>query len=265
MPEHAAATPPKPRRAGGGDPVVDTPSAQEFQREILDKITVAELQSIADRLDRKSRAMREVLLATEDRLDAVALRRVLRLIFATRRRADQVIDDVGADRLAAAIVALISGAEDVAAGDQLAARFDAFDAALAGQPDAGFDLPGELLHFTYPGQYWLWTRWLWDPRTKTGALPLVTTDQVDLSGAEGRGATYLTVGRATAFVNETGKAAGFTDAAPGLFGTDIFLAAVYGVYMYTVLRMRMTKEFNELVPALPDLIRRLLGIYYQEG
>ncbi|MDA8319531.1 MAG: hypothetical protein M0030_06950 [Actinomycetota bacterium] len=265
MPDPVAVPQPGRNRAPGGDPVVDTPSAQEFQREILDKITVAELQSIADRLDRKSRAMREVLLATEERLDAAALRRVLGLIFATRRRADQIIEDVGADRLAAAIVALVADAGDVAAQGQLAARFDAFDAALAGQPEAGFDLPGELLHFTYPGQYWLWTRWLWDPRTRTGALPLVTTDQVDLSGAEGRGATYLTVGRATAFVNETGKAAGFTDAAPGLFGTDIFLAAVYGVYMYTVLRMRMTKEFNELVPALPDLIRRLLGIYYQEG
>ena len=45
----------------------------------------------------------------------------------------------------------------------------------------------------------------------------------------------------------------------------MFLAAVYGVYMYTVLRMRMTREFNQLVPQLPDLIRRLLGIYYQEA
>jgi len=35
--------------------------------------------------------------------------------------------------------------------------------------------------------------------------------------------------------------------------------------MYTVLRMRMTREFNQLVPQLPDLIRRLLGIYHQEA
>ena len=93
---------------------------------------------------------------------------------------------------------------------------------------------------------------------------MVTTD-VDLAAGASRGEVYLTVGRATAFVDETGKAAGFTDAAPGLFGTDMFLAAVYGVYMYTVLRMRMTREFNQLVPQLPDLIRRLLGIYYQEA
>ncbi len=49
---------------------------------------------------------------------------------------------------------------------------------------------------------------------------------------------------------------------PGLLGTDVFLAAVYGVYMQTVLRMRMTKEFTNILPPLPDLIRRLLGVHH---
>jgi hypothetical protein len=31
--------------------------------------------------------------------------------------------------------------------------------------------------------------------------------------------------------------------------------------MYTILRMRMTQEFNRVVPRMPDLIRRLLGVY----
>ena len=247
-----------------GGPGVDTASAQEFQREILDRITVEELQSVAARLDRKSAAMRDVLLAGDARLSRAALRTVLGLIFATRRRADAIIDAVGEDRLSAAIGDLLAGEVD------LAARFGAFGSTLAahglaGAADPRFDLPSELLHFTYPGEYWLWTRWLWDPATQTDALGLVTSDDFDLTAGSGDSDAYLTVGRATAFVNETGKAAGFTDAAPGLFGTDIFLACVYGVYMYTVLRMRMTKEFNELVPRLPDLIRRLLGIYYQEG
>jgi hypothetical protein len=242
-------------------PVVDTLSAQEFRREILDRITVDELQAIAAGLERKSLAMRDVLLAGTV-LDRVALRQVLRLVFAARRKADQILDTVGPERLGAAIADLLDHDRD------LAARFDRFDAALSGLtglPAPVFDLPGELLHYTFPSQYWLWTRWLWDPRTKTGALGLVTTDDIDLTEGASRGEVYLTIGRATAFVNETGKAAGFTDAAPGLFGTDMFLAAVYGVYMYTVLRMRMTREFNELVPRLPDLIRRLLGVYYQEA
>jgi hypothetical protein len=106
---------------------------------------------------------------------------------------------------------------------------------------------------------------MWDPDARTGALALVTTDDVDLSAGATRGAVYLTVGRAMAFVDETGKAAGFTTAGPGLFGTDVLLAAVYGVYMYTILRMRMTREFNRVVPPLPQLVRRLLGVYHLEG
>ncbi len=241
-------------------PVVDTLSAQEFRREILDRISADELRSIAAGLERKSAAMRELLLPGAS-LDRAALRQLLRMVFAARRKADQILDAVGPERLGPAIADLLDDDGD------LAGRFDRFDAVLAslGATGAGFDLPGEILHFTYPGQYWLWTRWMWDPRTKTGALGLVTMDDFDLTVGATRGGVYLTVGRATAFVNETGKAAGFTDAAPGLFGTDMFLAAVYGVYMYTVLRMRMTREFNQLVPQLPDLIRRLLGIYYQEA
>jgi hypothetical protein len=237
--------------------VVDTSSAQEFQREIVGRISADELAAIAAGLDRKSRAMRE-LLAPGERLGRPALRQALRWVFATRRRADAILDAAGPDRLGMAITALLDP------GQPVTARFDQFDAFAAGLPGAGFDLAGELLHFTDPDRYWLWTRWLWDPDTETGALRLVTTDDIDLADGATRGEIYLTVGRATAFLDETGKAAGFTGAGSGLFGTDVFLAAVYGVYMFTVLRMRMTQEFTRLVPPLPDLIRRLLGVYHLE-
>jgi hypothetical protein len=254
-------------------PVVDTPSAQEFQREIGERISAEEQRRIAADLDRKSAALRELLAGDAAGLDRAALRQVLRWVFATRRKADQILDTVGPERLAGAIAGLLTP------GEPVAARLDRFDAAFtppaeraapAALARSAFDLPGELLHFTYPDQYWLWTRWMWDPGTETGALPLVTTDDTmfSLSGlTDGatRGAIYLTVGQAMAFLDETGKAAGFTAAGPGLFGTDVFLAAVYGIYMYTVLRMRMTKEFNQLVPPLPNLIRRLLGVYHLEG
>ncbi len=237
-------------------PVVDTPSAQEFQREILGRITAGDLTAIAAGLERKSQALQELLAPGAARLDRAALRQVLRWVFATRRRADEILDTIGPDRVGAAIAGLLDP------GEAPAVRFDRFDAVFAGFPAPGFDLPGELLHFTYPGQYWLWTRWLWDPGTGTGALRLATIDDTKLATGGSRGEIYLTVGQAMAFVDETGKAAGFTAAGPGLFGADVFLAAVYGVYMYTVLRMRMTQEFNRLLPPLPDLIRRLLGIYH---
>jgi hypothetical protein len=161
------------------------------------------------------------------------------------------------ERLGAAVDDLLHGSGLVTD------RFRAFDDVMAEHPEPGFDLPSELLHFTAPDRWWLWTRWMWDPRAGTGSLPLVTTEEFDLDAPD-RGEGYLRVGEAMAFVNETGKAVGFTDLGSGLFGTDVFLACVYSVYMYTVLRLRMTQEFNRIVPELPDLVRRLLGVYRPE-
>jgi hypothetical protein len=238
-------------------PGVDTPSAREFQREILDQVPAGDIAAIAADLERKSRALQDLLLPDPAALEADRLRQVLRWVFAARRHADRILAETGPQRLAGAFGALLDRSRP------LQARFAAVDGLLGGFPGAAFDLPGELLHFTFPGQYWLWTRWVWDPRTETGALPLVITEDLDLTAGDGsRSEVYLAVGQATAFVDETGKAAGLFGA--GSFGADVFLAAVYGVYMYTVLRMRMTQEFNRVIPPLPDLIRRLLGVYHLE-
>ncbi len=45
-----------------------------------------------------------------------------------------------------------------------------------------------------------------------------------------------------------------------IFGTDVFLSCVYVIYVYTVLKMRMTQEFNKVMPQLPEFCRRLLGV-----
>jgi hypothetical protein len=238
--------------------VVDTEAAEEFMGEVLARVSDDDLASIADACAEKSAAFAALLAdgraATIGRGD---LRRVLRSIFATRRKADAIIDGVGADRLAAEVHELLEGSAPVAT------RILRFDAALVGFEDPGFDLPGELLHFTYPDRYWLWTRWMWDPRIETGSLRLVTMEELDLAGA-GRGDTYVRVGEAVTFVHETGRAAGFTARGNPTFAIDVFLASVYAIYMYTVLRMRMTQEFNKIVPELPDLVRRLLGVYRPE-
>jgi hypothetical protein len=242
-----------------GGQVVDTQSAEEFMRETLENVSRDELTSVAALLDAKSAGFAALLGSPGQprTLDRADLRRILRSIFATRRKADAILDDVGPDRLGAAIDDLLHGPGLVTE------RFAAFDAVLADHPEPGFDLPSELLHFTVPDRWWLWTRWMWDPRAGTGALPLVTVEDFDWD-APNRPDGYLRVGEAMAFVNETGKAVGFTDLGSGLFGADVFLACVYSVYMYTVLRLRMTQEFNRIVPELPDLVRRLLGVYRPE-
>jgi hypothetical protein len=249
--------------------VVDTESAGEFMRETLEKVSRDDLAAVAKLLDEKSAGFAALLGSPGQArsLDRADLRRVLRSIFSTRRKVDAILDGVGPERLGAAIDDLLHGP------GLITERFEAFDAVVAEFPEPGFDLPSELLHFTAPDRWWLWTRWMFDPRTGTGSLPLVTVEDFELDGGS-RAESYLRVGEAVAFVNETGKAVGFTDMGargPGgvphedsLFGADVFLACVYSVYMYTVLRLRMTQEFNRIVPELPDLVRRLLGVYRPE-
>ncbi|MFV2040256.1 MAG: hypothetical protein ACC660_08425, partial [Acidimicrobiales bacterium] len=174
-----------------------------------------------------------------------------------RRKADAILDNVGPAAFAAGIEELLRGA------DPLTVRFERFQAMLEAFPQAAFELPSEILHFTHPDRYWLWTRWMWDPNPETGALALVTEDEFDLDALT-PGDTYVRVGEAVAFVGATGQAAGFAAFDDGPFAIDVFLACVYAVYMYTVLRLRMTQEFNRIVPQQPELVRRLLGVHRME-
>jgi hypothetical protein len=239
--------------------VVDTPSAQEFMREALEKISAAELRALVDELREKSRRFR-LLLAPEhlSKLDEDMFRTILRSVFSTRRCVPDVLAVVDVGLFRDAVEPLLHGA------GALERRFDQFCEQLAPLDQSlCCDLASECLHYWDSEQYWLWTRWIWDPGRNTGALPLVTIQEYVLHG-ETPGTTYLKVGEAMIFVNSVGEAAGFQLGGRGLLGTDVYLACVYTVYLYTITRMRMTKEFNKVIPQLPELVRRLLGIYHME-
>lgn len=237
--------------------VVDTPAAGEFFAQVLQVCSAEELSGIGDDLQRKSDAMRALAGADPATMGDDNLRELLGWVFCTRRKVDRIFAMIEPAELACGIADLMHGSSGITA------RYQRFAELLEPLPGIAEDLPGELLHFLDPGRYWLWTRWMWDPDAETGALALVTTDETDLGGwGAGRGEVYMSVGRAVAFVEETGKAAGFTDFGRGLFGTDVFLAAVYGIYLNTVLAMRTTRELTQMLPALPELTRRMLGVHY---
>ena len=239
--------------------IVDTPSALEFMREALEKITEEELTAIVAELRYKSQRFRQ-LFAPETLLmfDDGEFRSLLRSIFSTRRRVTKIMEMVNVVTFREALNNLLHGTTP------LEVRFDAFCERLEPLDLAmRCDLAGECLHYWDFERYWLWTRWLWDPERRTGALPLVTIQEFDLRG-ETPGLTYMKVGEAVAYVNTVGEAAGFQHGGRGLLGTDVYLACVYVVYLYTVTRMRMTKEFNQVIPQFPELTRRLLGIYKME-
>ena len=239
--------------------VIDTPTAQEFTRLALEKVSAHDLGDTAGRLETKSALFAGLLgrdeIGSLDEAGAIAL---LKSIFSVRRKSKLILTTLTLEGFRRSVRDLLYA--DLDPGQRLEEFAALIDDIGRDIPDgSGHDLGSEILHFTDPDRYWLWTRWMWNPRTRTGALPLVVMEEVDLDGGT-IAETYRRIGIAYAFLNDVGEAAGFRTEGYGVFGTDVFLASVYAVYMYTTLRMRMTQEFNRIVPELGDLVRRLLGV-----
>ena len=138
-------------------------------------------------------------------------------------------------------------------------KMNALDTRLA------LELATGLLHNIYPKESWLWTRWLWDPTTGTGILPLLAGSSHNLLAtnmAEG----YARVGAVTAMSMKFGEGTGlWTDELMNneeraVFANSAFLACAYAVYMYGSTSWRLSRDFNELLPSLPNMARRLLGL-----
>jgi len=238
--------------------VVDTPTAQEFTRLAIERVGEHDFTEVAALLEAKSALLRRLLdPARIGDLGEEEATIVLRSVFSTRRKARMILDTMSTAGFRDAVGELLWG--EGPAPRRLESFAGVVDGIGRGLPTSvGYDFGSELLHFTDPDRHWLWTRWIWNPESRTGALPLVVMEEVDLDGG-GIAETYVRIGVATTFLNDVGEAAGFRKAS-GMFGTDVFLASVYGIYMYTTLRMRMTQEFNKIVPDLDELVRRLLGV-----
>lgn len=234
--------------------VVDSEAALEFMKEATKVASGTELEDIGARLEAKSLLFREIL--AEDRiatLDEADLKRLLGCIFSLRRKAKRLLRANDLETLRAELSELLYA-------DRLVTeRFERFVGEIGGLEKAMIvSLASEVLHFTAPRRYWLWTHWIWNPKSGTGALPLVT-QEAKLDGATD-GEVYQRVGRAMALVNAQGHAIGYSRSGRGLFGTDVFLACVYAVYMYTVFRVKLSQEFNRILPELPELVQRVLGV-----
>jgi len=248
-----------------GDPVlqgqvIDTPTAQEFTRLALEKVSEHDLGDVAARLETKSMMFKDAFgpesLASLDEETAMA---IFKTVFSARRKARVILSTLTLDGFRRSVRGLLYA--DMSPGARLQEFSDLIDGIGRDvAPGTGHDLGSEILHFTYPDRYWLWTRWMWNPNTGTGALPLVVIDEVDLDGGS-VAETYRRINLALSFLDGVGEQAGFRPEGHGVFGTDVFLASVYSIYMYTTLRMRMTQEFNRIVPELGDLVQRLLGVH----
>lgn len=242
----------------GADVGVDAPTARELLEEVHSRITREQIGEVVALLESKARGFRarlhpEVIVAA----DESTLREVLRSIFVSRRRVGAIFGTRPAEEVRDMIAELLHG--DAAVHDRLASFCRQVDL-----PElAAAELAGELLHFYDPEHRWLCSRFIYNADTRTGALPLLVDEGYELEG-DGIGATYERIGAAISSLDASSEASSFRPQGGGALATDVFLACVYGVYMNTVLGLKMSQEFNALIPPLPQLARRLLGVHKME-
>ncbi|MBI5842555.1 MAG: hypothetical protein HZB19_20900 [Chloroflexi bacterium] len=138
-------------------------------------------------------------------------------------------------------------------------KLNALDTRLA------LELATGLLHNTSPTDNWLWTRWLWDPTTGTGILPLLAGSIHNLV-SENLADGYARVGSVTAMSMKFAEGTGLlvdelmNDKKRAPFANSSFLACAYSVYLYGTTSWRLSREFNGLLPTLPNMARKLLGL-----
>jgi hypothetical protein len=239
--------------------VIDMAACQEFLGEILARIQREDLVKIAELVEEKSDFLKKNLNRVEiPTLTQEELTAVFKSIFITSRKTKKLFEAYSAEEYKESIYELLYGERKV---DE---RFQEF---INRHKDLDiyirFDMAGELLHYSQPDQYWLWSRWLWDPKQNTGALPLVASEEFTLSAAT-YGEMYMNVGRAIAFVHEMAEPVQFQFIGRSLFGTHVYLSCVYVIYAYTIFKIKMTDEFNKVMPPIAEFSKRILGVHKRE-
>ncbi|MCP4458641.1 MAG: hypothetical protein GY816_11550 [Cytophagales bacterium] len=236
--------------------VIDMVTCREFMKETLEQILKEDLVAIAALVEEKSTFLKQNLNKTElAGLTEEDLTAVFKLIFATHRKSKLLFEKYSLDEYKTSISELLYGDE------ALQIRFQSFmDTHSELSVYLRFDLAGELLHYSQPEKYWLWNRWMWDPEQNTGALPLVASEEFKLT-ASTYGEMYMNVGKAIAFVHEMAEAVEFQFINRSQIATNVYLSCVYIIYAYTIFKIKMTDEFNKVMPPMVEFSKRILGVH----
>ena len=252
--------------AGGAGPQafagaveVDAPTARELLEEAHAKITREEIAAVVDLLEVKARAFQARLgpdaIATADER---VLREILRSVFVSRRRVGAIFGARPAEQLRETIARLLHG--DDPAHERLAVFCGAIE--LPELAAAASSAASCCTSATPPAI--ACARASSTTPTRAPARCRCSSARATSSRATASPRPTSASSRAMRSVDASPEAASFRPQGGGALATDVFLACVYGVYMSTVLGLKMSREFNSLIPPLPQLARRLLGVHKME-
>ncbi len=176
-------------------------------------------------------------------------------IFPTRRKSKRVIEETGIKKIREAISDLLYG--EAKSWEE---KVENFSRKIRGlKTKSAKDTAADLLHFTFPEDQILWTSWIWDPETETGAVVFLKEEPP--TGGKGKlmyGENYNQFSRI--YLQLADKLESFGVKAKGFLFVDIFLATIYAIYVdyMTLSTMHSAKGF---FPPAISIARRLLGVY----
>ena len=184
------------------------------------------------------------------------LESLLKEIYPVRRLSQKILEENGEEGFRREVFSLLYGWKGV---EKRMARFMTEVKIPHDNPAIGRDLATELLHYTAPEEYWLWTRWIWDPKIKAGALCCM----MEFVGKDrtwekvGFGEDYKTIGRQLGSLQKLLQEEGW--GVDGPFGVDIFLAYLYADYFYKLF-LATSKSLSGMFAKGFNFIYKLLGV-----
>lgn len=239
---------------------VDVETSYEFLKEIYQKIKPDYLQELSKSMEEKVELFTHVL--HPDNIEDENLANIYHKIFSIRRKSKKWSNNQ-MDQLKDFIIELLFGKEE------LSSRFNVFCNRLKTnfKINRPYEVAGELLAYTKPEDYSLWSNWIYNPDTAHGSILLVFNEELKIS-ANSYGETYLEIieiqNKLQEMAVELGISPSLDPQNSSIFDVPVFLCAVYAIYTFTVTRLRMSSEFNTILPNLEELTARLLGVYTNE-
>lgn len=226
-------------------PVVDAEALKEFFEKAVPQFPSGFLATVSKRLEERTRVVRTQQLAWPQLWD---LAPVSRRIHSNERK-------IWEPRLEPLMAAIEFGHVGELFGE------------LERWPDRPqwlVDWATYWLHLGHPEHLW-WARWVYRADNRTGSLLLILDDPEQMVADDSLSQQYQKISDAVRFLESVLSLTHPLDDVEDVYRTQVALATVYAVYMFTMAAWKMTEEFTQVLPSFPVVIKNLLGVTRWEG
>ncbi|MEM0064703.1 MAG: hypothetical protein QXR57_08245 [Metallosphaera sp.] len=199
------------------------------------------LNLIIDAMKMKSQFLRGVNPSTEEEM-----KKVFESIFYARKYYDQVLTQVGTTTFSKALDTLRNQ------GLSYQERVTKFLDMVKGKDNEDLeDMAREIIHYLYPDQFPLWTRWIWNPKRNTGSINYVLKENLNLKSPE---EFFSSVDELKKILDIFGLSAG------DYYPTSVFLVYAYVRYLDYTTHLAVDKKAAGLIPTHLTTTALVMGL-----